>query len=243
MHIYHNNAEDITGQVGSRCRNHGRRFVFSTAHDWDCQLELPHLPGWRERTLYHSGYGSAARGFRDLTDGDTGTSASPEFRFAIYLVIPMPCPLSVLTPASLEDRPRPYRILWVGRIVENKRLEMFLHLAERAPELTFEVAGTPEDASNYGLEMLERARSLPNVVWHGRVARERMPALYRAALCLCCTATLEGFPNTFLEAWSEGTPVVSTFDPDQLIRSGELGAVGNTADDLLRSDQAPRQLR
>ena len=150
-------------------------------------------------------------------------------------VIPMPCPLSVLTPASLEDRPRPYRILWVGRIVENKRLEMFLHLAERAPELTFEVAGTPEDASNYGLEMLERARSLPNVVWHGRVARERMPALYRAALCLCCTATLEGFPNTFLEAWSEGTPVVSTFDPDQLIRSGELGAVGNTADDLLEA--------
>ena len=58
---------------------------------------------------------------------------------------------------------------------------------------------------------------MPNVTLHGRVERERMPSLYQDALCLCCTSVLEGFPNTFLEAWSVGLPVVSSFDPDHLI--------------------------
>jgi glycosyltransferase involved in cell wall biosynthesis len=52
-----------------------------------------------------------------------------------------------------------------------------------------------------------------------------MPSLYQQAACLLCTSDFEGFPNTFLEAWSQGLPVVSTFDPDDLIARRELGLV------------------
>ena len=72
----------------------------------------------------------------------------------------------------------------------------------------------------------------PNVTWLGSVARNDLPALYKRASCLLCTSIYEGFPNTFLEAWSLGKPVVTTFDPDQLVRSLGLGAVGANADDL-----------
>jgi glycosyltransferase involved in cell wall biosynthesis len=56
---------------------------------------------------------------------------------------------------------------------------------------------------------------------------------------LCCTSDYEGFPNTFLEAWSHGLPVVSTVDPDGLISGRELGRIADGPATLL---QAIREL-
>ena len=227
---YHNNAEYITGQVALWCRANRRRFVFSTAHDWDCERALVNLTSWRERRLYTYGLLHADRVISQTLTQERMLRES----FGLpSTVIAMPCPVSPLAPLPLDQRAVPPRILWVGRIAENKRLELLLDIAERAPDLQFDVAGTPEAGSSYGAGVLQRAATLRNVTMHGRVARERMPSLYRASRCLCCTATVEGFPNTFLEAWSEGTPIVSTFDPDGLIASRGLGAVGESVSDLL----------
>ena len=52
-----------------------------------------------------------------------------------------------------------------------------------------------------------------------------MEQFYRQAAVLACTSEVEGFPNTFIEAWSHGLPVVSTFDPDGVIAGAHLGVV------------------
>jgi glycosyltransferase involved in cell wall biosynthesis len=229
---YHNVAEHVTGQVALWCRMNGRRFVFSTAHDSDCEPALIHLPSWRERILYRYGLLHSDRVIsqtltqeRMLRDGFDVKST----------VISMPCPLSTLPPVHRSQRDSPPRILWVGRIQPGKRPHMLLDMAERAPEFIFEIAGAQNRDSQYGSEVLERAKKMPNVILHGRVPRESMLALYRRALVLCCTSTREGFPNTFLEAWSEGTPLVTTFDPDDLVASRGLGGLGTNAEELLRA--------
>jgi len=74
---------------------------------------------------------------------------------------------------------------------------------------------------------------MPNVRVLGTVPRQKMPELYRSMSLLCCTSLYEGFPNTFLEAWSHGLPVVSTVDPDNLIASRRLGMAASNAGEMV----------
>jgi glycosyltransferase involved in cell wall biosynthesis len=51
------------------------------------------------------------------------------------------------------------------------------------------------------------------------------------AAILLSTSDVEGFPNTFVQAWSSGTPVVSIrIDPDNIIEHMRLGAVVGNSD-------------
>jgi glycosyltransferase involved in cell wall biosynthesis len=123
--------------------------------------------------------------------------------------------------------------VWVGRIVPLKRLEWLLDIAEAMRDVCFDVVGPPDPETDYTRALLERARTLPNVVLHGRIDRPGMSEVYRPAACLCCTSAYEGFPNTFVEAWSHGVPAVSTFDPDDLISNRGLGAVAQDVSGLV----------
>jgi glycosyltransferase involved in cell wall biosynthesis len=233
---YHNSAEYVTGQVALWCRATRRRFVYSVASDPACEADLAILPTRRERLLYRYGLRTAdqvitqTRHQQDLLCSNFCVES---------LVIPMPCP----DPAVGEPIPRrttpagSSRVLWVGRIAEMKRPEMLLSIAEALPGLVFDLAGGPDVDTPYSRAILERALALPNVIVHGRVEREQLHRLYQSASILCCTSSYEGFPNTFLEAWSHGLPVVSTVDPDDLIKARALGAAAPDLPGLLAALQ------
>ena len=49
------------------------------------------------------------------------------------------------------------------------------------------------------------------------------------------TSSTEGFPNSFLQAWARGVPVVSFFDPDGLIAANRLGYVAPNLTEMKKS--------
>jgi glycosyltransferase involved in cell wall biosynthesis len=224
---YHNCAEYVTGQIALWCGRHGKKFVYSSASDLDCTPGLPDIKKWRVRVLYRHGLLHA-----DRVVVQTGKQQSM-LREGFGLestVLPMPCPGPSSTEYQAPEPPRydSSRILWVGRISPEKCPERLLELARLCPEVHFDVVG-PVDGSEYARNINNRAAILPNLTLHGAMPRARMPEFYSHAACLCCTSLLEGFPNTFLEAWSYGLPIVSTFDPDRLIAERHLGVAAGDA--------------
>jgi glycosyltransferase involved in cell wall biosynthesis len=124
------------------------------------------------------------------------------------------------------------KVVWVGRIAKVKRLELLLEVAGRLPGVSFEIAGPRDSEREYFESLMSIASKLPNVTLLGQVQRSKMAEVYKSASLLCCTSHFEGFPNTFIEAWSHGIPVISTVDPDDLISRYNLGIVAHDAQQI-----------
>ncbi len=221
---YHNCAEYVTGQVAIWCKLNKRKFVFSVPSDPDCDAQLPKMNSLREKVLYKYGIRNADK---LIVQTMTQQKMLKEGFGLSSTVIPMPCPVPVNPPGTDKEKRGGGKptIIWVGRISREKQLELLLDVAESLPDLQFSVAGKPNEEDAYIKDVLGRANNLNNVELLGMVPRDGMDDLYRNAALLCCTSHYEGFPNTFLEAWSHGVPVVSTVDPDDVIQRHELGKV------------------
>jgi glycosyltransferase involved in cell wall biosynthesis len=228
---YQNGAEEVTGQVALWCRRHGRRFVFSAASDIDCRNWLTSEPALRERLLYRYGLRAA-----DRIVVQTNVQARL-LKEAIGLegrVLPMPGDdferICGEDEAGADDR-KPL-LLMVGRIAPEKNIELFVETARALPHMRFLVVGPAAPGHRYFESLATRAAGLDNFEFFGAAGRQELCRLYRQATALCCTSHYEGFPNTFIEAWSLGLPVVSTVDPDGVITKYGLGAHVSGADEL-----------
>ena len=228
---YQNGAEYVTGQVAVWCRKSHRKFVFSVASDVECYKSLPGFSKFREIWFYRLGLRLAdeiivqtqqqARLLKSEFDVDAD-------------VLPMPCHGPAKIEASLPQYAslRSKTVLFVGRLANVKRIELLLDVAQLCPDIDFLMVGGGNRDTEYAGSMEARANELDNVTLYGRADRDELMRIYATASLLICTSKYEGFPNTFLEAWSHGLPIVSTVDPDDLIARHRLGKIAIDAHSL-----------
>lgn len=219
---FHNAAEVETGQIGLWCRQRNRKFVYSVASEPACTADLASLNGYTEKIFYRFGLRSA-----NLIITQTRNQArllSKHFGLD-SLVLPMPCEAPDLTTVAVAPSgpPNEFRVLWVGRIVPLKRLEWLLAAAQALPDIHFDVIASANSEDSYSETLVARAHTMPNVSFVGRVPYDQVWSYYMSASALVCTSMYEGFPNTFLEAMATKTAIVSTFDPDQVISTHQMG--------------------
>jgi glycosyltransferase involved in cell wall biosynthesis len=217
------------GLLALFCRRLGKRFVFRTASDVDCDPSRLLLRFARDRWLYAYGLRRAdAILVQSASQAQTlARNYGLESRVAGMLVEK---PLPVAT--------RDIDVLWVGNIWTPKRPDRVLELADRLPEFKIHMVGGPMPGHRALFEDIRRAAAArSNLSFHGPLPYWDTNGLYGRAKVLVSTSDIEGFPNVYLQAWIRGVPVVTLIDPDRVIEREGLGiAAGSPAElvDALR---------
>jgi glycosyltransferase involved in cell wall biosynthesis len=212
------------GQAAMFCARHRRRLVFRAASDADCDPARLLIRYARDRWLY--GYG-LRRANAILVQSTAQAHALARGyalagRVAGMLVEHAP-------PAARRD----IDLLWVSNIRQLKRPDRALRLASQLPELAMHMAGGPLRGEQALYRAVEHAaRAHPNLTFHGRLPYAEASDLYGRARLLVNTSDVEGFPNSYLQAWVRGTPVVTLIDPDRVIEREGLGVTARAAQGL-----------
>lgn len=157
-------------------------------------------------------------------------------------VLPKVCILSQSVGDLSTVKPHANRekyVAWVAMLRQHKRPDILVEIARRMPQVRFVVCGgqtTYVTSEEFRDRVINGLRALPNVDYRGQVGPDEAMAIIAGAAVFLSTSDGEGFPNTFTQAWSAGTPVVSLrLDPDHLIEKIGMGSVADNIDGAIAS--------
>jgi glycosyltransferase involved in cell wall biosynthesis len=124
-------------------------------------------------------------------------------------------------------------VLWVSSIKGIKKPEVFLELAKKLPEIKFQITGGSTDEKFYD-EVKKSASNIENLIFTGFIPYHEIHNHFDKASIFVNTSDAEGFPNTFLQAWSRSIPIVSlNVDPDEIICKYKLGFHSKTFEQMI----------
>ena len=215
------------GQIAMWTARHGRRMIFRVASDVDCEPERVLISYWRDRRLYAYGLRRAAAILAQSVRQQELLQRNYGVRSAVA--------------ASLVDAPerqlsfaeRDAELLWVSNIQQLKRPDMFLELVRQLPASSASMVGGAQPGAHALFERTRaRATALGNLTFHGALPYRATNQLFERARVFINTSEIEGFPNTFLQAWVRGVPVISFFDPDDVIRREGLGQAVTSIEEM-----------
>jgi glycosyltransferase involved in cell wall biosynthesis len=225
---YQSPSAAATGFTAWFCRRFGKRSLIRIASDLGCIPGKQLIRYWRDRRIYEYG----------LRHADIIVAQTEHQRALLKQHYGLPSEVinMIAEIPPLPTVPQDIDVLWVANLRPVKRPEILFELALRAPHLKFVLAGGAlPGTESYYETMMSEASKLPNLVVLGAVPYAQVGELFdRARLCVN-TSSMEGFPNTFLQAWARAVPVVSFFDPDSLIKRLNLGRAVTTTDDMSRA--------
>ena len=214
-------------QVVQFARARGHKTVFRIASDTDCDPRTLLIRHWRDKVLHRWGLRKA-----DLVLAQTASqqqALAKNFNRESRVIDSL-----LEIPGDPPDfAARDIGALWVGNIRALKRPQLFLQAAARMPQMSFHmIGGALPGTERLFEECRERAREVPNVVFHGFVPQHEIGSYFERARVFVSTSEIEGFPNTYMQAWARGTPVVAYLDPDRLVSRNELGAIVASVEEL-----------
>lgn len=206
------------------CKLYRRHLVFSSSNDVDFDFDRPD----RRRHVMRS--------YREGIAGADRIVVQTSEQLALARAA-FPTVESALIPSFAEPAdPAPANgggaFLWADRLVPYKRPEEYLDLAEALPEARFSMIMQETDETHWYPDLVERVHrrgeQLPNVDVLAALPRAQLLDLVSRAVAVVKTSEVEGMPNTFLEAWARGVPVLTlNIDPGERIAEHGVGLLAD----------------
>lgn len=192
----------------------GKKFIFSSMHDRESNNTY-----WQNMSAYRRVFFAYAMRHADLIicQHKGQQKAFQEYfkRDAVVMPTMYPiCPESEIAPREAREY-----VLWVGRLAEWKQPELFIDLARAHPDERF-VFVAHGDASR----LAAFSWGLANITIFGSVPFGNIDRYFRYAKIFVNTSRAEGFPNTFVQAAKNGTPIISlAVNPDGMLPKYSIG--------------------
>lgn len=144
---------------------------------------------------------------------------------------------SPTAPAEEIHKTTTGQVIWVNNFKNGKRPHLFVELARRLPQWRFVMIGNIAQEGRYGRwlkQMIEKAPS--NLCYLGPLpVHETNKHISQSDLLVYTSkAGVEGFGNSFLQAWFRGVPTASlSFELDGILERERVGFFARTFDDLV----------
>jgi glycosyltransferase involved in cell wall biosynthesis len=205
--VYYQRTSDVlTTLVALFCRHHGKRSIYAGASDMDFIPGQEEIGLGRDRWIYRYG-------LRRVDSVIVQNPVQLENCRRNFGIEPTLIP-SCYSPPKGARADRAGYVLWIARMGKPKRPELAVEIARRLPHLKFVVVGGPEPGlEDYFRSIAQAAETTPNLRMAGFVPWAEADGYFNQARVVLNTSKWEGFPNSFLQAWSRGIPTVSFIDP------------------------------
>jgi glycosyltransferase involved in cell wall biosynthesis len=136
-------------------------------------------------------------------------------------------------PAPKENiiKKLPLKIVWVANFKPWKQPEYFIRLAEefqkKGIKAKFQMVGKSSEWNKSWQRSIEnKIAEVENIEYLGELSADEVNRILALAHIFVNTSAMEGFPNTFIQAWLREVPVVSLCcNPDRIITTHGVGFV------------------
>lgn len=218
-------ASMYAGVVTKFCQLNSRKSVYSAADNTDFSGADSKIKFRRDLLIYEYG-------LRNCDKIIVQNKAQKELCWQNYgreaTIISNCVPEQVSVPTRVG-----LKILWVSTIRELKRPQLLLDLARRLPHRQFVmVGGRARLQSSLYDSICSQAKELENVEFAGFVPFSEVGSYFNDSYVLVNTSATEGFPNSFLQAWSRAVPTVSFFDCEGQFQGRDVGYCVDTIEEM-----------
>ena len=232
--VYHRDAGAYTGVCAFYCKKFGKKFLWNLARDNEVDLieviDLYNPFKFIDKLLLRYGIKNhkiiiaqtlEQQELLNTNYGITDSSLIPNFH-----------PIPKLHKKNNIVK----KVIWVSNLKNIKRPEMFFELVKNFKnnkQVRFYMIGLPNFKYEKTINRLSSEAN--NFEYLGKLSQLEVNDYIENSDLFVNTSILEGFPNTFIQSWMRGVPVMSMcIDPSKIIRKNNIGVIAPDVETMIK---------